>query len=199
MIETLLFILVGLGIAVVVLQILVLRRAAEAGMDEEQSDPVREAEFAADLARRTAEALDPSNDRRAASLRAELTLSRSEQAEAAERLRETVSSQAALSRSESAKVLASQRSELLESLQRLAATLDAQLGSIRTLTQQKLDETRTLTQQKLDEMRGVVEEKLQKALEERVGAAFKGVGERLEEVQRGLGEMRTIAGEVGDL
>lgn len=198
-IEVLLFILVALAIVILVTQIVMLRRPTEMDEAEAAPDPAREAAIAADLARRTAEALEPANERRAAALRNELSLQRGEQSQAAERLRETIAAHGSQSRAESASASASQRTELLESLQRLTAALDGQLGSIRLLTQQKLDETRILTQQKLDEMRGVVEEKLQKTLEERVGAAFRGVGERLEEVQRGLGEMRTIAGEVGDL
>ncbi len=195
--DALLFILIALAVVVVVLQVLILRRASE--VDEAPHDPARDAAVAADLARRVAEAIEPGSDRRTAMLREELSRGREEQGRAAELLRAATAEHAAQSRGEAGRAMAEQRRELLEALQRLATSLDAQLGSIRTLTQQKLDETRALTETKLSEMRGVVEEKLQKALEERVGAAFRGVGERLEEVQRGLGEMRSLVGEVGDL
>jgi DNA recombination protein RmuC len=48
-------------------------------------------------------------------------------------------------------------------------------------------------------MRETVDEKLHKTLEERLGQSFKIVSERLEAVQKGLGEMQTLASGVGDL
>jgi DNA recombination protein RmuC len=52
---------------------------------------------------------------------------------------------------------------------------------------------------KLDQMRTVVDEKLHATLEKRLGESFKLVSERLEQVYRGLGEMRSLAAGVGDL
>ena len=52
---------------------------------------------------------------------------------------------------------------------------------------------------KLDEMRLVVDEKLQSTLEKRIGESFKQVSERLEAVQRGLGEMQALATDTADL
>lgn len=54
-------------------------------------------------------------------------------------------------------------------------------------------------EKKLDEMRQTVDEKLHSTLEKRLGESFKLVSERLEAVQRGLGEMQTLATGVGDL
>lgn len=51
----------------------------------------------------------------------------------------------------------------------------------------------------LNEMRNVVDEKMQKVLNERMQQAFGAVNERLEQVYKGLGEMQTLAGSVGDL
>ena len=48
-------------------------------------------------------------------------------------------------------------------------------------------------------MRTTVDEKLQSTLEKRLGESFKLVSERLEAVQRGLGDMQTLAAGVGDL
>ena len=48
-------------------------------------------------------------------------------------------------------------------------------------------------------MRATVDEKLQSTLEKRLGESFKQVSERLEQVYKGLGEMRTLATGVGDL
>ena len=48
-------------------------------------------------------------------------------------------------------------------------------------------------------MRRTVDEKLHDTLEKRLGESFKLVSERLEAVQRGLGEMQSLATGVGDL
>jgi DNA recombination protein RmuC len=53
--------------------------------------------------------------------------------------------------------------------------------------------------QKLEQMRATVDEKLQSTLEKRLGDSFKQVSERLEQVYKGLGEMRSLASGVGDL
>ncbi len=53
--------------------------------------------------------------------------------------------------------------------------------------------------ERLESMRKTVEEKLEGTLERRLGDSFKMVGDRLELVQRGLGEMQALANGVGDL
>lgn len=55
------------------------------------------------------------------------------------------------------------------------------------------------TEKRLDEMRLMVEEKLQKTLNERIGQSFEMVRSQLESVQKGLGEMKTLAQDVGGL
>jgi len=55
------------------------------------------------------------------------------------------------------------------------------------------------TEKRLDDMRLMVEEKLQKTLNERIGQSFELVRSQLENVQRGLGEMKTLAEDVGGL
>ena len=52
---------------------------------------------------------------------------------------------------------------------------------------------------KLEEMRRTVDEKLHATLEQRLGESFRLVSERLEQVQSGLGEMKSLAASVGDL
>lgn len=56
-----------------------------------------------------------------------------------------------------------------------------------------------LTEKKLEEMRVTVDEKLQKTLNERLGQSFELVSKQLESVQKGLGEMQTLAQDVGGL
>ncbi len=55
------------------------------------------------------------------------------------------------------------------------------------------------TEKKLESIRTTVEEKLEKTLSERLGQSFETVGKQLIEVQKGLGEMQTIAADVGGL
>lgn len=55
------------------------------------------------------------------------------------------------------------------------------------------------TEKKLELIRETVDEKLQKTLNERLGQSFEIVGRQLESVQKGLGEMQTLAQDVGGL
>jgi DNA recombination protein RmuC len=55
------------------------------------------------------------------------------------------------------------------------------------------------TEQKLEGIREMVDEKLQKTLNERLGQSFELVRSQLESVQKGLGEMQTLAQDVGGL
>ncbi len=55
------------------------------------------------------------------------------------------------------------------------------------------------TEARLESIRITVEEKLEKTLSERLGQSFETVGKQLIEVQKGLGEMQTIATDVGGL
>ncbi len=55
------------------------------------------------------------------------------------------------------------------------------------------------TEKKLETIRITVEEKLEKTLSERLGQSFETVGKQLIEVQKGLGEMQTLAQDVGGL
>ena len=74
-----------------------------------------------------------------------------------------------------------------------------QLESVRQTVQQSLDNIAVTNAKKLDEMREVVDEKLQKTLEDRLQKSFNSVVEQLERVQNGLGEMQTLASDVGNL
>ena len=55
------------------------------------------------------------------------------------------------------------------------------------------------TEKRLDDMRLMVEEKLQKTLNERITQSFDLVRTHLENVQKGLGEMKSLAQDVGGL
>ena len=63
----------------------------------------------------------------------------------------------------------------------------------------KLKDIQEDNSKKLEQMRETVDEKLNKTLEDRLGASFKQVSDRLEIVHKSLGEMSTLAHGVGDL
>lgn len=86
-----------------------------------------------------------------------------------------------------------------ERLAQLTLVSEQRLEAIRLTLEQRLDTLRNENAKKLDEMRQTVDEKLQATLEQRLGASFKQVSERLEQVHRGLGEMQSLAVGVGDL
>ncbi|MEO8303432.1 MAG: DNA recombination protein RmuC [Betaproteobacteria bacterium] len=81
----------------------------------------------------------------------------------------------------------------------LTKSNEQRLEAVRLTVEQRLDVLRTENAQKLDQMRTTVDEKLQTTLDERLGASFKQVSDRLEQVHKGLGEMQTLASGVGDL
>ena len=65
--------------------------------------------------------------------------------------------------------------------------------------EERLTAMQTQNAEQLDKMRETVDEKLQKTLNDRISESFKMVNDRLAEVYKGLGEMQTLAGSVGDL
>ncbi len=102
------------------------------------------------------------------------------------------------------------REEGTQSQQRLTESLGLRLQELTQRNEQRIAEMRTTLEeqlralqsdnaQKLEQMRVTVDEKLQSTLETRLGQSFKLVSERLEQVQRGLGEMQQLATGVGDL
>ncbi|HLX30680.1 MAG TPA: DNA recombination protein RmuC [Casimicrobiaceae bacterium] len=86
-----------------------------------------------------------------------------------------------------------------ERISQLTQSTEARLEALRRAVEQRLDVLREENARKLDEMRATVDDKLQATLEQRLGASFKLVSDRLEQVHRGLGEMQTLAAGVGDL
>ncbi|MCI1721015.1 MAG: DNA recombination protein RmuC [Bacteroidales bacterium] len=82
--------------------------------------------------------------------------------------------------------------------ERLKSLEDMQREKLATLdkTQNKMVDD---TNDKLEKMRQTVEEKLDKTLTDRIGKSFETVGKQLVDVQKGLGEMQTLAQDVGGL
>jgi DNA recombination protein RmuC len=88
---------------------------------------------------------------------------------------------------------------LAAQLRELTQRNELRIGEMRTTLETRLKELQADNAARLETMRATVDEKLQTTLEARLGASFKLVSERLEQVQRGLGEMQSLATGVGDL
>ncbi|WP_431710786.1 DNA recombination protein RmuC [Glutamicibacter uratoxydans] len=117
--------------------------------------------------------------------------------------------------------LGSQRAELRQALSevrqenelrldRVRATLDEKLSALtdsnsrrhlqlQTLLSEEMEKLRSGNEAKLEKMRETVDVKLQGTLEKRLGESFELVSKRLEHVQQGLGEMQSLAQDVGGL
>ncbi|MEB2336078.1 MAG: DNA recombination protein RmuC, partial [Burkholderiales bacterium] len=76
---------------------------------------------------------------------------------------------------------------------------EQRLEALRETLERRLRELQGDNAAKLEEMRRTVDEKLHATLEQRLGASFKQVSDRLEQVHKGLGEMQALASDVGDL
>ncbi|MCL2054787.1 MAG: DNA recombination protein RmuC [Oscillospiraceae bacterium] len=84
-------------------------------------------------------------------------------------------------------------------LKSFEAVNEQKLEAIRNTISAQLSYIQADNNSKLDEIKLTVDEKLQKTLEEKMSRSFRLVSERLEEVYKGLGEMRHLAAGVGDL
>lgn len=73
------------------------------------------------------------------------------------------------------------------------------LNQMRQTVENKMDQMRTENTTKLEQMRSTVDEKLHDTLEKRISESFSLVSERLEKVHQGLGEMQSLASDVGGL
>ena len=114
-----------------------------------------------------------------------------------------------------------ERQQRLLAQQQLELALGDRLGEVRTdlhrnLTEMRLEISENLTKnrdktdermrqiqesndRRLEQMRQTVEEKLEKTLQTRLLTSFETVSKQLESVNRGLGEMRNVARDVGTL
>ncbi len=98
------------------------------------------------------------------------------------------------------------RENMQQSLEKFQQAFSSNVKDFNELQKQKFDglelkqqELISATEQKLEKMRETVDEKLQKTLETRLGQSFELVSKQLESVQKGLGEMQTLANDVGGL
>ena len=87
----------------------------------------------------------------------------------------------------------------LQSITSLTESNERRLDGLRDTLEKRLMLLQEDNNRKLEQMRATVDEKLHASLEKRLGESFKLVGERLEQVHKGLGEMQSLAAGVGDL
>lgn len=80
------------------------------------------------------------------------------------------------------------RREISENLENIRRSMTGQLDGIRQENTHQLEQ-----------MRQTVDEKLQKTLNDRISQSFQLVNQRLEQVYQSLGEMKTLANDVGSL
>ena len=83
-----------------------------------------------------------------------------------------------------------------DSQQRL---LERQMEQLRRAMVESMTALQAENTRKLDEIRHTVDEQLQDALQKRVTESFKAVNQQLEQVYKGLGEMQSLAADVGGL
>ena len=95
--------------------------------------------------------------------------------------------------------LDSVKKDMGDRLTHMGQTAEQSAERIRNVLNEQLASIQKDNAEKLEQMRKTVDEKLHATLEERLGQSFKLVSERLELVQRGLGEMQSLASGVGDL
>ncbi len=111
-----------------------------------------------------------------------------------------------LNRDESRLQAKDARDQLERSIHEFRDTFERNLTALNSLQREKfaqLDERQRRlidnTEKRLEEIRSTVDEKLQRTLNERIGQSFQMVSTQLENVQKGLGEMQTLAQDVGGL
>ena len=150
--------------------------------DEEQRHML--SEYTADTTRQ----IQMVREELARTIREQLTENRMELSSRVEELRKEVAGNQAL-----------QLQQIQETLNRnLLTTNELQREKLEAMTRQQEQLVKS-TEKRLDDMRLIVEEKLQKTLNERIGQSFELVRTQLENVQQGLGEMKSLAQDVGGL
>ena len=93
----------------------------------------------------------------------------------------------------------SQQRILERRLQSLEQANNQQMEQLRRAMVESMTALQAENTRKLDEIRHTVDEQLQDALQKRVTESFKAVNQQLEQVYKGLGEMQSLAADVGGL
>ena len=220
--EPLLIVLVVAVLVVLVLQLVILLRprgdaGAEAKLDALKDDSARVERAVREEQRAGREELQQGFDRFRSHLGEQLNSTSQQQAEridgfsqrlnlltertdaGLQSLAQRLAEDARKSREESSAALGRFGEQLQQRLAALTADNEKRMGEVRATLESKLGAMQQDNAAKLEQMRATVDEKLHATLETRLGESFKLVSERLEAVQRGLGEMQNLAVGVGDL
>lgn len=118
-------------------------------------------------------------------------------------LRQELSSIVQLSTKNMGDILSQSQSERLLQLENRLKTFslenEQKLENIRATMETRLSDIKNENSRSLDEMRKTVDENLHKTLEDKMSRSFALVNQRLEQVYKGLGEMQSLANDVGGL
>ena len=194
--QTLLLLIAGLLCAVLVLLVVLLLRRPEVRLEqalrEEQRDGRGEL-------RQQLDSLSTAQEQRIDGFGRRLEDLSTRTDQRLDVLREALTEDARKSRSEHAELQQRFEAGLGQRLTELTQRNEQRIGEMRATLEQQLQRLQADNAQKLEQMRATVDEKLQSTLETRLGQSFRLVSERLEQVQRGLGEMQQLATGVGDL
>ena len=190
-------ILGGLLCAVLILQLAtLLRRSRHDGLEQSLRE---EARIGRSELREQLEGLGRQQDARLESFARALTDLSTRTDQRLDLLRDALNDDARKAREESTGAQQRLGDSLGQRLQDLIQRNEQRIGEMRGTLEQQLQTLQRDNAEKLDQMRVTVDEKLQSTLEARLGASFQLVSDRLEQVQRGLGEMQQLATGVGDL
>lgn len=186
--DTIIYILVGLSAVSVVMLGMLISRISRSGSENRISD------------------LERMLERQERALREEMARNREESALQARQGREelvaamTGLGDSLLKRmSDIAQLQKNQLDIFAAQLKNLTSSNEERLDKLRDTVEERLRLLQEDNAKKLEQMRATVDEKLHDTLEKRLGESFKLVSERLESVQKGLGEMQNLASGVGDL
>ena len=91
------------------------------------------------------------------------------------------------------------RTEMHQQTTALRAELAENFTKNRDKTDERMQQIQASNDLRLEQMRQTVEEKLEKTLHSRLQTSFETVSKQLESVNKGLGEMQTVARDVGSL
>ena len=188
--ELLVYGLAAMGVAVLVLQWVLLQRT---GRKDESLEPAFNALQSGleRVERQLREEMAQARQEATAAARGD----REEQAQALDRLSKTLAAQVG----QLGTLQGQQLEAFAAQLARLTQSNEQRFEQLRLSIEARLGAMQSDNASKLEEMRKTVDEKLHATLEQRLGDSFKLVSERLELVHKGLGEMQNLAAGVGDL
>lgn len=186
-----LLIQVALAVTIIALQIVLLLQSRRRGSSELASN------FAS---------IEKSVEKTERMVREEIARSREEDGNNARRLRDEVNTSLKMlddsltaRLNQNATLQIKQLDAFSSQINDLTRSNEQKLEQMRNTVEEKLIRLQKDNNDKLEQMRETVDEKLHETLEKRLDGSFKRVSESLEEVHKGLGEMKSLAAGVGDL